>query len=177
MVERLERRLAAELAGIGPRSSSLPVFSSVTGEAADTACWDAAYWYRNLRRPVVFDRALGAALAGGCRVVVEVGPHPVLISAVQDVLDARGPAAGVVVGTLRRGEGDLRRCWLRWRRSGCTGFRWTGRRCSPGAGRGGWTCPHTPSSTNGTGRNGCSPRMRGPGPLAMRGPGASRSDA
>src|SRR5262249_15162269 len=64
-------------------------------------------------------RALGAAVADGYRVVVEVSPHPVLASATQDVLDVldvldehgpdeNGPTAGVVVGTLRRGQGDLR---------------------------------------------------------------------
>ncbi|WP_372477192.1 SDR family NAD(P)-dependent oxidoreductase, partial [Streptomyces olivaceus] len=108
LVERIEGRLLGELAPVVPRSAEVPVFSSVTGGVADTVEWDAGYWYRNLRSTVRFEEALTAALDVGDRVVLEVSPHPVLVPAVQDVVDGR---AGVVPvgGTLRRGEGSLRR--------------------------------------------------------------------
>ncbi|WP_399136037.1 SDR family NAD(P)-dependent oxidoreductase [Streptomyces sp. NBUA17] len=108
LVERIEERLLGELAPVVPRSAEVPVFSSVTGGLADTVEWDAGYWYRNLRSTVRFEEALTAALDVGDRVVLEVSPHPVLVPAVQDVVDGR---AGVVPvgGTLRRGEGSLRR--------------------------------------------------------------------
>ncbi|MFJ9714305.1 type I polyketide synthase, partial [Streptomyces sp. NPDC101234] len=63
----------------------------------DTAGWDAGYWFRNLRNTVLFEQALTTASAD---VVVEVSPHPVLLPVIQDTVP--------VVGTLRRGEGNLR---------------------------------------------------------------------
>ncbi|MFE4336635.1 type I polyketide synthase, partial [Streptomyces sp. NPDC056831] len=110
-VERIEQRLLTDLAPITPESSAIPVYSSVTGEVTDTAGWDAGYWYRNLRNTVRFEEALSAALAAGYGAVVEVSPHPVLVPAVQDIVDERG-AAVAVVGTLRRDEGTPQRMVL-----------------------------------------------------------------
>ncbi|WP_449343268.1 SDR family NAD(P)-dependent oxidoreductase, partial [Streptomyces silvisoli] len=107
LVERIQERLLSDLAPIAPQSSGVPVYSSVTGELMDTASWGAEYWYRNLRNTVLFEKALTAALDAGASTVVEVSPHPVLLPAVQDIVDQHEDAA-VAAGTLRRGEGDLR---------------------------------------------------------------------
>ncbi|MEU2779748.1 type I polyketide synthase, partial [Streptomyces sp. NPDC007162] len=40
---------------------------------------------------------------------IEVGPHPVLLPPIQDIADLHATGSTVVVGTLRRNEGDLRR--------------------------------------------------------------------
>ncbi|WPB95915.1 SDR family NAD(P)-dependent oxidoreductase [Streptomyces malaysiensis] len=110
-VERIEDRLLADLAPVSPRSSTVPVYSSVTGQLADTALWDARYWYDNLRNPVLFETALAAALDAGPDLVIEVGPHPVLVPPVQDIAQQRGKPAAAA-GTLRRDEGTLRRVVL-----------------------------------------------------------------
>ncbi|WP_399136035.1 type I polyketide synthase [Streptomyces sp. NBUA17] len=110
-VERIERQLLSDLAPITPRSAAVPVYSSVTGDATDTAGWDAGYWYRNLRHTVRFEEALTAALAAGHGAVVEVSPHPVLLPAARDVADGGG-AATAVLGTLRRDEGTPRQMLL-----------------------------------------------------------------
>ena len=90
------------------------MYSSVTGELADTGSWDGEYWYSNLRSTVQFGRALDAALdsdsgGGGGVTVIEVSPHPVLLPAVQDIADQRGDGAVAAVGTLRRDDGSLAR--------------------------------------------------------------------
>ncbi|WP_269859759.1 acyltransferase domain-containing protein, partial [Streptomyces sp. RPT161] len=72
----------------------------------DTGEWGAEYWYRNLRNTVLFEKALTAALDARASAVVEVGPHPVLLPAVQDIVEQREDTA-TAVGTLRRGEGNL----------------------------------------------------------------------
>ncbi|WP_269859743.1 acyltransferase domain-containing protein, partial [Streptomyces sp. RPT161] len=108
LVERIQERLLSDLAPVTPQSSGVPVYSSVTGESMDTGEWGAEYWYRNLRNTVLFEKALTAALDAGASAVVEVSPHPVLLPAVQDIVDQHEGAA-VTAGTLRRGEGDLRR--------------------------------------------------------------------
>ena len=67
-VEALREELMDACASIVPRTGELPFHSAVAGGLLDTAELDAAYWYRNLRDPVRFDRALGGLLSAvsGC---------------------------------------------------------------------------------------------------------------
>ncbi len=108
-VETLRQRLHDELAFIEPVAARVPFLSTVTGEWTDTTTLDAGYWYDNLRRPVQFETATRALAAQGFRVFVESSPHPVLGMAVQETVDELGAGPTVVVGTLRRNEGGLRR--------------------------------------------------------------------
>ncbi|MDI5962396.1 type I polyketide synthase [Streptantibioticus silvisoli] len=112
-VEEIEDHLLEVLSQVRPVTSSVPMWSTVTGEVTDTAGMDAAYWYRNLRSRVLFAEAARALAEQGRYVFVEVSPHPVLAMSVQDTLDAvaEDPAvdASCVVETLRREEGGLRR--------------------------------------------------------------------
>ncbi|WP_367127518.1 type I polyketide synthase [Saccharothrix sp. HUAS TT1] len=107
-VDAIEQRLADVLAPVAPTASGIAFYSAVTGGALDTSGLDAAYWYRNLRERVEFEAAVRAAVADGHTVLVEVSPHPVLTASVQDVA---GPDA-VVLGTLRRDDGDATRLLL-----------------------------------------------------------------
>ncbi|MFJ2805918.1 type I polyketide synthase [Kitasatospora sp. NPDC087271] len=103
-VERIEHELLDLLAPIAPRSADVPFCSTVTGAVIDTAGLDAAYWYRNLRHTVEFEQATRTLLAAGHRVFVEVSPHPVVTTGVQETIEDSGlPAAAL--GTLRRDEG------------------------------------------------------------------------
>ncbi|MGC0316524.1 type I polyketide synthase [Kitasatospora acidiphila] len=103
-VEALEAGLLEVLAPIGPRSSDVAFYSTVTGGLLDTAGLDAAYWYRNLRHTVELEATTEQLLADGYDVLIEVSPHPVLTMALQET----APEA-LVTGTLRRGEGGLAR--------------------------------------------------------------------
>ncbi|WP_424556231.1 type I polyketide synthase [Streptacidiphilus pinicola] len=106
-VEPVRDAVLAGLAGLSPKAPTVPFYSTVTGGRLDTDL-DAAYWYRNLREPVRFDRAVRAALEGGHRAFVEVSGQPVLAVGIEDLAhDAEKDA--VVVATLRRGEGGPER--------------------------------------------------------------------
>ncbi|WP_429194096.1 type I polyketide synthase [Kitasatospora sp. MAP12-15] len=107
-VERIEQELLTALAPIAPRSTRIPFYSTVDGLPIDTAELDAAYWYRNLRGTVEFEQATRALLGDGYRVFVEVSPHPVVTTGVQETVEASGIAAAAT-GTLRREEGGLGR--------------------------------------------------------------------
>ena len=98
-VEAIRERLLADLAGIVPKTGHVPFYSTVTGEPVDTVGLDADYWYRNLREPVRFDTATRLLIDRGHDVFVEVGPHPVLVPALEEY------DAGVTTGTLRRDHG------------------------------------------------------------------------
>nr|WP_267908610.1 type I polyketide synthase [Streptomyces angustmyceticus] len=109
-VESIEGTLAEALAPVAPRESSVPLFSTVTGEWLDTAEMDGGYWYANLRRTVEFAPAVEALIAAGHRTFVEVSPHPVLTVPLQETVDVAG-ADAVVTGTLRRDDGGLSRLY------------------------------------------------------------------
>ncbi|MEU7039331.1 SDR family NAD(P)-dependent oxidoreductase, partial [Streptomyces sp. NPDC046237] len=108
-VERIHDELMTALAGIRPRTSEVPFLSTVTGEWTDTAGLDAAYWYRNLRSTVEFSAAVRRLAEEDFRFLVEVTPHPVLVPAVRDTLAELDVPGTAVVGSLRRGEGNLTR--------------------------------------------------------------------
>ncbi len=100
-VEELEKELDTVLAGISPRSGSVPFYSTLTGNLLDTNELDSGYWYRNLRNPVLFHNATEALLGQGHTVFLEMSPHPVLTMALSDTFDAVGSDA-VALGTLQR---------------------------------------------------------------------------
>jgi len=114
-VEVLRERMLEALADLSPRSGDVPFYSTVTGGGPlDTAGLDAEYWYRNLRRPVRFEPAVRSLVASGHTTFIEISPHPVLAMGVRETMDAmkevkEGTAGLAVLGTLRRGEGGMRR--------------------------------------------------------------------
>ncbi|WP_148588767.1 type I polyketide synthase [Streptomyces sp. WAC01526] len=109
-VESIEETLREVLTPVAPRKSSIPLFSTVTGEWLDTAEMDAGYWFTNLRQTVEFAPAIEALVAAGHRTFVEVSPHPVLTVPLQETVEAVG-AEAVVTGTLRRDDGGLSRLY------------------------------------------------------------------
>ncbi|HEX8080536.1 MAG TPA: beta-ketoacyl synthase N-terminal-like domain-containing protein [Jatrophihabitans sp.] len=63
---------------------------------------DAGYWAANLRNPVRFAEAIGAAIDDGHRIFLEVSTHPVVAHSIMETLAARQLTDGVVVATLKR---------------------------------------------------------------------------
>ncbi|WBB60937.1 SDR family NAD(P)-dependent oxidoreductase [Streptomyces sp. WMMC500] len=103
LVEPVREEMLRELAAITPRAGAVPFYSTVTGEPMPTESLDAGYWYRNLRSPVLFAQTVERLMDAGHTVFLEMGPHPVLVPAIEQVLDA-AEAEGRALGTLRRGE-------------------------------------------------------------------------
>ncbi|MEW1866186.1 SDR family NAD(P)-dependent oxidoreductase, partial [Streptomyces sp. NPDC088194] len=110
-VERVRERVLAELAPVTPKAGDIPVVSTVTGAMVDGSGMDAGYWYRNMREPVRFDAAVRELLGRGHRVFLEVSPHPVLLTGLQETTEDAGASASAL-GTLRRGEGGPHRLAL-----------------------------------------------------------------
>ncbi|MGB6162343.1 MAG: type I polyketide synthase, partial [Pseudonocardiaceae bacterium] len=108
-IENIREELSQVLADIRPQPGRLPLYSTVEPEWLDTTTMDADYWYRNLREPVGFDPAVRELITAGYRTFIEVSPHPVLTTSIQEILDHTDTAPAVVTGTLRRDDGDLQR--------------------------------------------------------------------
>ncbi|MEO3755465.1 type I polyketide synthase, partial [Streptomyces sp. B6B3] len=87
LVAPLEEELRQRLAGIRPRRSDIPFYSTVTAQPLDTMTLTADYWYTNLRSPVRFHDTVTALLADGHAHFVEPSPHPGLTTAIEDAID------------------------------------------------------------------------------------------
>ncbi len=100
----LAEGLRTSLGGLQPRSTELPLWSTVTGERAAGDSLTAGHWARQLAQPVRFADALAAALAEAPEAVLEISPHPVLASDIDACLE---PGAAVsILPSLRRGFDD-----------------------------------------------------------------------
>ncbi len=131
-IEAVRVQVEDALAGVSAAPGSVTVVSGVDGQVIDGTVMDGGYWYRSLREPVQFHRAVRTLAASGHRIFIEVSPHPVLTTAVEDTLtgtsiiastsstpasSSSGADAGagvgtggvVVTGTLRRDDGGLGR--------------------------------------------------------------------
>ncbi|MFI9649567.1 type I polyketide synthase [Streptomyces sp. NPDC052040] len=100
-VDPLREELLADLAGLAPVPSRIPILSTVTGEATDGSGFDAEYWMRNLREPVLFWDAVRSLIARDHGVFVEMSPHPVLLSAVEQGFES-GEREGLALPAMRR---------------------------------------------------------------------------
>ncbi|WP_208615595.1 type I polyketide synthase [Streptomyces rubellomurinus] len=103
-MDSLLPELSSAFADLKPGRASVPFYSTVLGRVLDGPELDGAYWCRNLREPVRFDRALEQLLGDGRNVFVEVSAHPVLS---MPLTDGSAEHGGVVVGSLARNEGGL----------------------------------------------------------------------
>lgn len=101
VVEPVLAPLADALAHLRPRSPAIRMISTVHGEQIRGEDLSASYWTRNLRAPVRFAPVIAALARSGHRVFLELGPHPVLVSPLLDVL-ATERVDGAVLPSLVR---------------------------------------------------------------------------
>lgn len=100
-MDPLKDDLTASLEALAPSPPQRPIYSTVTGRRVETASYDAAYWWENVRQPVRFSDALDAMIDDGYRLFMEIGPHPVLSLYIQEGLTAR-QAEGRTFASLHR---------------------------------------------------------------------------
>ncbi|WP_203723054.1 type I polyketide synthase, partial [Paractinoplanes abujensis] len=110
LCEPLAGPLPAALTGIRPQPGSVAFFSTVEARLIDGTELGPDYWYANVRHGVRFSEAVEALAAAGHRSFVEVSAHPVLLTAVEEVLAPRADLPDpVLIDTLRRDDGGADR--------------------------------------------------------------------
>ena len=107
-MDPLRADLLQALEGLEPRPASMPIYSTVTGMVGDGFEFDARYWARNLREPVLFSAAVQRLLEDGHDIFLEISPHPILLSAIQQGLHHVGQE-GAVLPSMRREEEERTR--------------------------------------------------------------------
>ncbi|WP_407288804.1 acyltransferase domain-containing protein [Streptomyces sp. BP-8] len=101
-MDPLREPLLRALEGLAPARGRVPLYSTVTGARIAGMDLDAAYWWRNVRRPVLFAAAVDSALDDGADLFVEIGPHPVLRSYLRRITADRPRTTTAVLPTLHR---------------------------------------------------------------------------
>ncbi len=103
--------LRVEFASAPSRSRpSVTIVSTVTGKQWKDNDGDAEYWGEGIRRPVLFRQAVDQLFRLGCRAVIEIGPHPVLLRSVTEcggeALEGSGAGNAILtIASMRRGQG------------------------------------------------------------------------
>ena len=104
-MEPLRADLLQALAGLQPRPESMPIYSTVTGQLSHGLQFDAPYWVRNMREPVLFSDAVQRLVEDGHDIFLEISPHPILLSAMQQGFHHLGQEAAVLP-SLRHEEDE-----------------------------------------------------------------------
>ncbi|MFJ4321110.1 type I polyketide synthase [Streptomyces lavendulae] len=102
VMDRLREDLLARLAGIAPREGRVPLHSTVREAVLTGAELDAAYWMDNLRCPVRFFGGIRRLVKEADSVFVEMSPHPLLLTSIEETALEAGGASAVVASTTRR---------------------------------------------------------------------------
>ncbi len=88
------------------KQPNIPLWSTVTGQKMEKCIFDAQYWWRNVRKPVQFAKAINGMISSGIRHFLEIGPHPVLARNVTSCLAERN-VNGSVGHSLHRKKPEL----------------------------------------------------------------------
>ncbi|HEV7437140.1 MAG TPA: SDR family NAD(P)-dependent oxidoreductase [Pseudorhizobium sp.] len=100
-MEREKSSFLQDLPQLEPAEGVCSFVSSVTGEMEEGHRLDGAYWWRNVRDPVLFSAAAEKAIDAGCNLFIEISPRPILSNYIGAV--AKGSSAAVAIcSTLQR---------------------------------------------------------------------------
>lgn len=109
-MDEIEASVRQTLAELQPGETLAPFYSTVTGTLLDGTELNAEYWWHNIRKPVLFKRAIKHILADGINIFIEIGPHAVLRSYINDCLKDQN-VNGIIIPTLARGDDAPQRVW------------------------------------------------------------------
>jgi len=104
-MDPIHDELLESLSEIRPQPGTIPFISTVTGDVLSGERLDATYWWRNVRKPVLFAPALEKLIDCGDSTILELGPHPALKSSMEQCFAAKGET-GFICHSLRRGEDE-----------------------------------------------------------------------
>lgn len=86
MMAPIKEELFETLEVLDGKATTIDLYSTVTGEQISGEEIDNEYWWRNVREPVRFAKAMETIANDKYTVFIEVGPHPVLKNSMKECL-------------------------------------------------------------------------------------------
>ncbi len=105
-MEPVKDRLLTSLESLRPGQTSVPMYSTVTGNQIDGRKFTAQYWWDNVRQPVAFGKAVETMIEDGFHVFMDVGPHPIMRGYLNECL-RHANVRGLVSPTLLRKSDEV----------------------------------------------------------------------
>jgi len=109
-MDSIESGVITALAHLQPQETIVPYYSTVTGKRLSGKELGTEYWWHNIRQPVLFERAIQSIIEQGINIFVEIGPHSILRTYVNDCLK-EAEVEGQVITTAVRGDDSAKRIW------------------------------------------------------------------
>jgi len=100
-MDPLADELIASLHDLRPQTPETALYSTVSGAHSPDGLVDGAYWFKNVRNPVLFADAISAMAEDGVTTFIELAPHPVLANAIEECA-----AQTNIIATLHRQKDD-----------------------------------------------------------------------
>jgi acyl transferase domain-containing protein/NAD(P)-dependent dehydrogenase (short-subunit alcohol dehydrogenase family)/SAM-dependent methyltransferase len=95
-----------EMDHIHPSTATIPLYSSVRGGLSQSGDYGVEYWKQHIRKPVMFAAGIEAMIQDGYKVFLEISPHPVLSTSINECLQEHDATDCVVIPTLKREENE-----------------------------------------------------------------------
>ncbi len=103
-MDSVETQIIKSLDGLPVDKGTGVFYSTVTGKKLSGDQLGANYWWDNIRQPVEFLSAMNQMLNDGYQVFLEVGPHPVLRSYINDCGREKNQSIVALSTSKRQGE-------------------------------------------------------------------------
>jgi len=103
LVEPMLQEFGTIAGGVSYAAPELPLVSNVSGQVAGSEIARPEYWVRHARGPVRFSQSIGTLAERGCRIFLELGPRPTLLTLARACLDSADP---LWLASLRRRQPD-----------------------------------------------------------------------
>jgi len=100
-MDPLKDEFLKALSEITVQKPRIPIYSTVTGEKAEDLNFGRDYWWDNVREPVDFSGAMNNLVNDDYQLFMEIGPHPVLKSYIDESLKSN-KKRGAILSTLNK---------------------------------------------------------------------------
>ncbi|KAJ5464054.1 hypothetical protein N7475_007189 [Penicillium sp. IBT 31633x] len=109
-MDPLENELVAALSCIQGNPTKINLYSTVTTLIEPGTHLSGDYWFQNVRRPVLFRETMEKMLEEGYDFLVEIGPHPVLVSGTRGIAEYAKRSVHILPAMIRGSEIDPVSC-------------------------------------------------------------------
>ncbi|KAJ5356330.1 hypothetical protein N7517_010939 [Penicillium concentricum] len=103
-MDPLENELVAALSSVQGKQTTINLYSTVTTRIEPGTHLSGEYWFQNVRSPVRFLETAERMLEDGYDLLVEIGPHPVLVSGTRELAQSAKRSVNILPAMTRGNE-------------------------------------------------------------------------